>query len=57
MLHNALDESEDILFALPMPTYKALLDFNLKVFAIEKGKLEDKAIRTSSSTNKGMNNE
>ena len=32
-LHKSLDVSEDVLFALPFPSYKALLDFNLKIFA------------------------
>lgn len=41
--------SEDVLFALPYPSYKALLDFNLKIFAQEKAKLEDKGIRGTSA--------
>jgi hypothetical protein len=46
-LHQALDQSEDVLFALPLPTYKAVLDFSLKVFAQEKAKLEERNIRQS----------
>ena len=38
-----------MLFALPFPSYKALLDFNLKIFAQEKAKLEDRSIRGSSA--------
>jgi hypothetical protein len=48
-LHKSLDVSEDVLFALPYTSYKALLDFNLKIFAQEKAKLEDKSIRGSSA--------
>lgn len=40
-LHSSLDQSEDVLFALPHPSYKALLAFNLKVFALEKARLEE----------------
>lgn len=32
LLHSALERSEDVLFALPLPSYKAVLDFNLKAF-------------------------
>lgn len=41
-------EHEDVLFALPLETYKTLLDFNLKVFANEKAYIERNSIRASS---------
>ncbi len=46
-LHSSLDISDDVLFALPYPSYKALLDFNLRIFAQEKAKLEDKSVIVS----------
>lgn len=38
-------ESEDVLFALPLETYKTVLDFNLKVFSNEKALIEKNSIR------------
>lgn len=43
-------EHEDVLFALPLETYKTLLDFNLKVFANEKAYIERNSIRASSQS-------
>ena len=56
-LHQSLDVSDDVLFALPYPSYKALLDFNLKIFAQEKAKLEDRTVRASSAAGKGQAND
>lgn len=39
-LRDALDQNEDILFALSVDVYKALLNFLLKAFAKEKEYLE-----------------
>lgn len=49
-LHNALNKSEDVLFALPLPTFKAVLDFTLKAFGQEKALLEEKYIRGSAAS-------
>ena len=48
-LSQAID-NEDILFALPNESYKALLDFNLKVFAKEKALIEKNSIRVSTTS-------
>lgn len=55
---SAAIDNEDILFALPIDSYKALLEFNLKVFSKEKALLEKNLIRAStSSMNRGNGNE
>jgi hypothetical protein len=48
-LHHALDKSEDVLFALPLNSYKAILDFNLKAFGHEKALIEERSIRGSTA--------
>ena len=39
-LRDALDQNEDVLFALSVDVYKALLNFLLRAFAKEKEYLE-----------------
>jgi len=39
-LKAALSDNEDVLFALSVDVYKALLNFLLRAFALEKEKLE-----------------
>ncbi len=45
-LLDALD-NEDVLLAISIDTYRAVLDFALKVFSAEKAKIEEESIRAS----------
>jgi len=56
-LNSSIDESEDVLYALPLQTYKALLEFNLRAFGHEKALLEERVIRGSAVKGQGDQNE
>jgi hypothetical protein len=48
-LLEAMD-NEDVLLAISIDTYRAVLDFALKVFSAEKAKIEEASIRASTQS-------